>query len=133
MLKKSCFVMMCLFFLGGLANAGYRDYFKGIRAEAAKVEKLSPADYDLGDKLMVEIRELAKKKVPALPAPIVSFEALSSAGRMWYTNHNYTDRQLFCGRDKWGSYPNSQFQRESHKKTFEIFVRYKNFQYLRLR
>lgn len=98
-------------------------YFKEIRARAAKVKKLSREDFALGNELMKEIRKLAALKKPAVPAPIISFETLSSAGRMWFTDHNYTDRQLFCSRDKWTSFP-SQFQRESHKKTFEIFDMY---------
>ena len=85
--------------------------------------KLSREDYKLGEELMVEIRKLAAKKKPAVPAPIISFEALSSAGRMWFTDFNYTDRQLFCSRDLWEGGP-SQFQKVSHRKTFDIFNLY---------
>ena len=106
------------------AAAADKVYFPEIRKKATNVKPLSPEDFQLGKELMVEIRKLAEKKLPAVPAPIISFESLSSAGRMWYTDHNYTDRQLFCGRDKWGSEPASQFQRASHKKTFEIFDLY---------
>ena len=106
------------------AYASGKVYFPEIREKAAKIEKLSPEDFKLGRELMKEVRKLAAEKKPAVTAPIISFESLSSAGRMWYTDHNYTDRQLFCGRDKWGSEPASQFQRASHKKTFEIFDLY---------
>ncbi len=98
-------------------------YFSDIREKAAKVVKLSREDYKLGEELMVEIRKLAAKKKPAVPAPIISFEALSSAGRMWFTDFNYTDRQLFCSRDLWEGGP-SQFQKLSHRKTFDIFNLY---------
>ena len=98
-------------------------HFAEIREKAAKVVKLSPEDYKLGEELMVEIRKLAAKKKPAVPAPIISFESLSSAGRMWFTDFNYTDRQLFCSRDLWEGGP-SQFQKASHKKTYDIFNLY---------
>ncbi|MBQ6471470.1 MAG: hypothetical protein IJJ33_05775 [Victivallales bacterium] len=98
-------------------------HFQDLRAAVAKVEPESSEDYRLGETLMAEIRALAAKKRAAVPAPIISFESLSSAGRMWFTNHNYTDRQLFCSRDLWEGGP-SQFQSASHRKTFEIFRQY---------
>ena len=121
---KKRIILAALFCLGLLsAAAADKVYFKEIREKASKVKKLSREDFALGDELMKEVRKLAALKRPAVPAPIISFETLSSAGRMWFTDHNYTDRQLFCSRDKWQGFP-SQFQRESHKKTFEIFKMY---------
>ncbi len=117
-------LLLCVLFAVAVLGAAEKVYFSEIREKAAKLKPLSPEDFKLGRELMAEIRKLAAEKKPAVPAPIISFESLSSAGRMWYTDHNYTDRQLFCGRDKWGSYPNSQFQRNAHKKTFELFDEY---------
>ena len=122
MMKRRIAALLLIFV--SAAQAAEKVYFPEIREKAAKVGKLSPEDFRLGRELMKEVRKLAAGKKPAVPAPIISFESLSSAGRMWYTDHNYTDRQLFCGRDKWGSEPASQFQRASHKKTFELFDLY---------
>ena len=123
-MKKVVSLLLFAAALSVAVSAAEKVYFKEIREKAAKIKPLSPEDFKLGRELMTEIRKLAAEKKPAVSAPIISFESLSSAGRMWYTDHNYTDRQLFCGRDKWGSEPVSQFQRASHKKTFEIFDLY---------
>ena len=120
---KKVFIVLLAAAASAAAYAAEKVYFPEIRAKAAKVVKLSPEDFKLGEELMVEIRKLAAEKKPAVPAPIISFESLSSAGRMWYTDLNYTDRQLFCSRDIWKSFP-SQFQQESHRKTYEIFDMY---------
>ena len=122
MRKTAILVTTCLLSLLA-ADKPWLAHFQKIRSAVAKVERESAEDYRLGAQLMGEIRELAAKRRPAVPVPIISFEALSSAGRMWYTNHNYTDRQLFCSRDLWEGGP-SQFQPASHRMTFEIFQQY---------
>ena len=116
-------VFLSLF--SGLIPSGKAEeiLFPSFREKVKSIVPCSKEDYALGAELMVEIRKLAAEKKPAVPAPIISFETLSSAGRMWYTDHNYTDRQLFCSRDIWKSFP-SQFQQESHRKTYEIFDMY---------
>ncbi len=121
-LSESFFVFLFSFLLIQSAWAA-EPLFNEIRTKTAKTVKLSLEDYRLGKELMVEIRKLAAKKRPAVPTPIISFETLSAAGRMWYTDYNYTDRQLFCSRDLWTGGP-SQYQQKAYRKTYEIFELY---------
>lgn len=94
-------------------------YFRKIRNEVKKVTPHSEQDYLLGQKLLKEIRIMAKTRKRALPKPILMAESLSAAGRMYVTDHLYSDRQLFAARDMW-SPESSQFKVISHKKTFEL-------------
>ena len=118
-MKKSlifCAILSCAILCGA-----EKIYFSGIREKVAKTSRFSPEDFELGAKLLIQIRELAATRTPALPQPLFHAETLSSAGRMWFTNHNYTDRQLFCARDVWES-GSSQHKTASHKKTFELLT-----------
>ncbi|MBR2719718.1 MAG: hypothetical protein IKB74_00140 [Lentisphaeria bacterium] len=90
-----------------------------VRKKAEKVRRLSPEDFELGKELLVELRKLAAKRRPVNERPLLMMESLSAAGRMWFTDHNYTDRQLFCARDMWEA-GRSEFKTAGHRKTFEL-------------
>ncbi|MBQ9787916.1 MAG: hypothetical protein IJW33_07100 [Lentisphaeria bacterium] len=108
-----------IIFVFAVTYASDHVYFPEIRAKAAKVTKLSQEDFALGKELMIEIRKLAATRRKALPDTILVAESLSAAGRMWFTDHNYSDRQLFAARDMWEP-SNSQFKKAGHAKTFEL-------------
>ena len=93
--------------------------FPEIRKQAAKIKRLSPEDFELGQKLLVEMRQLAASRRPYGKRPLLMMESLSAAGRMWFTDFNYTDRQLFCARDVWEA-GRSEFKTAGHRKTFEL-------------
>ena len=78
---KKVFIVLLAAAAFTAAYAADKVYFPEIRKKAAKIEKLSPEDFKLGRELMAEIRKLAAEKKPAVSAPIISFESLSSGFR----------------------------------------------------
>lgn len=114
---KYIVVFLCL--CASFALSGKEVYFKEIREKAAKVQKMSSEDFALGEQLMKEIRELARKRKPALSEPLLLAESVSFAGRLYFTPHLYTDRRLFAGRNIWESGA-SRFKSVSHHLNFSL-------------
>ena len=108
-----------LFFLLIPTGNAQEVLFPTFREKVKNIVPLSPEDFKLGEELMVEIRKLATNRRKTLPHTILVAESLSSAGMMWFTNHNYTDRQLFAARDVWEP-SRSQFKKAGHSLTFEL-------------
>ena len=117
MLKFTGVLLLTLSFCA-VGMAGSERYFPEIRAAAKKVRRGSAEDFALGDRLMQEIRVLARSRKSALSRPhLITESVIFRSARLWYTDKVWRDRQLFANRKYWEK---SLFVPASLCRSFEI-------------
>lgn len=92
--------------------------------EAAKIEVNSPADFEAGRQLLLQIQQQAATRKPVLDRPYVFARSQTKySGRLYQDFYAWQDRPLFASRLTWDN-ETSDYKAASFAKTFELYQSY---------
>ncbi len=111
--------LILTFLLAGTLSV-FSAEFAGIRAELAKIKELSVQDYELGDKLLEEMKKVGMKK-PLLYGKRYFFTepVLWCTSKMFLTEKRWLDQPLFKSRELYEIGP-SQYKMPGVAKNLEL-------------
>ena len=120
---KKCIIALLLLAAAFVSLHG-TECFSEIRREAAKHKIYSEKDYELGAKLIKQMKEMALARKPALEKPHTVMEGIIYRyARLYHTENSWFDRQLFVDRSLWEK-STIPFKKKSISRSFEIMNSY---------
>ena len=99
---KNKFIIGLILLAAAVLPLSGAECFPEIRKEAAKCEIYSDKDYELGAKLIKQMKKMALERKPVLEKPHTMMEGIIYRyARLYHTENSWFDRQLFVDRTLW--------------------------------